>query len=98
MQVRGIKVAQMKMRTKITGGFMLMLALLLSVSVVAVLFLNRGSTDFIQYRGWATDSNLMNDVQENMLMVRMSVKDFLIRGDLAEQENFDKNYAEVEAL
>jgi len=93
-----MKVAQMKMRTKITGGFMLMLALLLSVSVVAVLFLNRGSTDFIQYRDWATDSNIMNDVQESMLMLRMNVKDFLIRGDLAEQEKFEENYSEVDSL
>src|SRR6056297_3116054 len=98
MHVRGMKVSQMKMRTKITGGFMLLLALLLSVSVVAVLFLNRGSTDFIQYRDWATDSNLMNDVQESMLMLRMNVKDFLIRGDLAEQEKFEKNYSEVDSL
>lgn len=79
---------QMKMRTKITSGFVLMMVLLAVVSIVAVLFLSSASTDFIQYRDWATDSNLMSDLQENMLMVRMNVKDFLIRGNEQDKKEF----------
>ncbi len=90
--------AQMKMRTKITSGFMLLILLLLSVSTVAVVFLSRASSDFIQYREWAVDSNLMNSLQEDMLMVRMNVKDFLIRGDEKEKEEFEKYYSEVSSL
>src|SRR6056297_132574 len=87
--------AQMKMRTKITSGFVLMMALLLTVSVVAILFLSSASTDFIQYRDWATDSNVMSSLQENMLMVRMNVKDFLISGEEKEKQEFDNYIALV---
>ncbi len=87
--------AQMKMRTKITSGFVLMIALLLLVSGVAVYFLNRASTDFIQYRQWAVDSNMVNELQENMLMVRMNVKDFLIRGEQSEVEEVNEYYEET---
>src|SRR6056297_1177519 len=87
--------AQMKMRTKITGGFVLMIALLLLVSGVAVFFLNKASTDFVQYREWAVDSNMMSELQENMLMVRMNVKDFLIRGEQKEVEEVNEYYEET---
>src|SRR6056297_2121589 len=87
--------AQMKMRTKITGGFVLMITLLLLVSGVAVYFLSRASTDFIQYRQWAVDSNMVNELQENMLMVRMNVKDFLIRGEQKEVEEVNEYYEET---
>src|SRR6056297_3054751 len=90
--------AQMKMRTKITGGFLLLIMLLLLVSGVAVFFLNRASTDFVQYRQWAVDSNMMNELQENMLMVRMNVKDFLIRGEQKEVEEVNEYYEETASL
>ncbi len=88
--------AQMKMRTKITVGFIVMIALIVAVGGVAILFLNQASTDFVQYREWARDSNLMSNLQENMLMVRMNVKDFLIRGDEKEKEEFDHYFTLVD--
>jgi len=90
--------AQMKMRAKITLGFVVMIVLILTVGVVAIIFLNQASKDFTQYREWARDSNLMSNLQENMLMVRMNVKDFLIRGDEKEKEEFDQYFAEVTNL
>ena len=90
--------AQMKMRTKITGGFLLLIMLLLLVSGVAVFFLNRASTDFVQYRQWAVDSNMMNELQENMLMVRMNVKDFLIRGEQKEVDEVNEYYEETRSF
>lgn len=90
--------AQMKMRTKITGGFFLMMVLLLAVSIVAVIFLGRASKDFEQYRDWATDSNLLSTMQEDMLMVRMNVKDFLIRGEAQDKREFDSHYERVGEL
>lgn len=88
--------AQMQMRTKITLGFVALIALLLTVSAVAIVFLNRASTDFIQYREWARDSNLMSNLQEDMLMVRMNVKDFLIRGAEKERQEFNEYFSQVE--
>ncbi len=90
--------AQMRMRAKITLGFVVMIVLILAVGGVAIVFLNRASTGFVQYREWARDSNLVNELQENMLMVRMNVKDFLIRGTAEEKEEFDEYYKETKAL
>lgn len=90
--------AQMTMKAKITLGFVIMIVLILAVGAVAIVFLNQASSGFTQYREWARDSNLINDLQENMLMVRMNVKDFLIRGDQAEKAEFDKYFDETSRL
>ncbi|MFP4268714.1 MAG: methyl-accepting chemotaxis protein, partial [Spirochaetaceae bacterium] len=90
--------AKMKMRTKITSGFVLMIILLLLVSGVAVFFLNKASTDFIQYRQWAVDSNMLNELQENMLMVRMNVKDFLTRGEEKLVQEVNEYYEETKSF
>lgn len=84
--------AQMKMRTKITLGFASVLALLAVVGVVAIIYLQQATTGFTQYRGWARDSNLVNHMQEELLMARMNVKDFLIRGTEQEREEFQEYY------
>jgi methyl-accepting chemotaxis protein len=90
--------AQMKMRTKITLGFAALIALILTVGTVAVVFLNDASTNFTQYREWARDSNLIANMQENMLMVRMNVKDFIISGEEKEKREFDEYFDSVEEI
>ncbi len=85
--------AQMKMKAKISLGFALVIILLLAVSAVGIFFLQSASSGFVQYREWARDSNLMSNFQENMLMVRMNVKDFIIRGDEKEKEEYEEYYA-----
>jgi methyl-accepting chemotaxis protein len=90
--------AQMKMKAKITMGFVIMIVLILAVGTVSIFFLNKASGGFVQYREWARDANLMNNLQESMLMVRMNVKDFLIRGDQQEKEEFDRYFEEVSDL
>ena len=84
--------AQMKMRTKITLGFASVLVLLAVVGVVAIVYLQQASTGFTQYRGWARDTNLVNRMQEDLLMARMNVKDFLIRGTEQERQEFQQYY------
>ncbi|HKJ86027.1 MAG TPA: MCP four helix bundle domain-containing protein, partial [Spirochaetia bacterium] len=71
--------AKMKMRTKILLGFTSVLVLLVVVGVVAMVFLQQASTGFVQYRGWARDSNLVAELDGSLLMARMNVKDYLIR-------------------
>lgn len=90
--------AQMKMRTKISLGFAAVIVLLLAVSGVGIYFLQSASSGFVQYREWARDSNLMSNLQGDMLMVRMNVKDFIIRGDEQEKEEYEQYYAQMEAL
>ncbi len=90
--------AQMKLRGKITLGFVAMMALIVAVGSIAIVFLSQASTDFVQYREWARDSNLMSNLQENMLMVRMNVKDFLISGEEKEKKEFDQYFSDTSAL
>ncbi len=90
--------AQMKLRTKIVSGFVAVVALLVVVSAVAIFFLAEARTGFVTYRGWARDSNLMSNVQGNMLMVRMNVKDFLIRGTQQEVDEYRGYYDTVAEL
>lgn len=80
----------MKMSTKILLGFVSVIVLLVVVGGVATIFLTRASNDFVQYREWARDSNLIANFQENLLMVRMNVKDFIISGDEKEKREYQE--------
>jgi len=66
---------------KLYGGFGIVLTLLIILGVVAVYqFSNIGGT-FSEYRSLSRSSTGAALVQANMLMARMGVKDFIIRGD-----------------
>lgn len=80
----------MKMSTKILLGFVSIIILLVVVGGVATIFLTRASDDFVQYREWARDSNLIANFQEDLLMVRMNVKDFIISGDQIEKQQYQE--------
>lgn len=80
----------MKMSTKILLGFVSIIVLLVVVGGVATIFLTRASSDFVQYREWARDSNLIANFQESLLMVRMNVKDFIISGDEKEKQEYQE--------
>ena len=84
----------MKMRTKIILGFASVLVLLAVVGVVSIIFLQQATDGFTQYRAWARDSNLIAEQNESLLMARMNVKDFLIRGTEQEAQEFE-NYYEI---
>lgn len=90
--------AKMKMRTKIMLGFASVLVLLAVVGVVAVSFLQQATNGFTEYRNWARNSNLVADLQENMLMARMQVKDFIISGDQLEERQFREYFDQVATL
>ncbi|MFW5717568.1 MAG: methyl-accepting chemotaxis protein [Spirochaetota bacterium] len=83
------------MRTKILLGFGSVLVLLTVVGVVSIAFLQQATDGFTQYRGWARDSNLIAEQNESLLMARMNVKDFLIRGTEQEAQGFEDYYDEM---
>jgi len=87
--------AKMEMRTKILLGFASVLALLAVVGVVSVSYLQQASNGFTQYRGWARDSNLVAELNESLLMARMNVKDYIIRGTEQERQEFQDYYDEM---
>ncbi len=81
---------KMTLSKKITGGFFVILALLLIVGIVGFFALLRANNGFTQYRGWATDANLVGRVQANILMVRMNVKDYLQTSSQKDIDEFEE--------
>lgn len=79
----------LRFNQKLYIGFSVVLLLLLIVGGVAYVSLQNVSNKFGEYRQMARDTNLASQVQGNMLMVRMSVKDFIIEGDAREIKKYD---------
>ncbi len=71
---------------RITAGFATVLALLVVTSGVGYLSLHSADSSFNTYRGLARATNAIGRVQANMLMTRMNVKDFIIRGTAEEAD------------
>ena len=72
--------SRIKVGAKIWIGFSLVLALLIGTSGVGYYSLDGANENFNHYRGLARATNAVGRVQANMLMTRMNVKDFIIRG------------------
>ena len=66
---------------RIALGFSLILVGLVVVGLVAYQELNNASEGFVSYRHLARDTNLAGQVQENILMARMHVKNYIIAGN-----------------
>lgn len=75
---------------KIWVGFGVTLFLLAVVALIGYMGISDSSDKFIEYRSLARESNLASDVQADMLMVRMNVKDFIIRRDDREREEYQE--------
>jgi methyl-accepting chemotaxis protein len=78
----------MKMRTRILSGFIVVIVLMLAVGALALLQFSNASNGFVEYRNLARDTNLAGRLQANMLMVRMSVKNFIIQGRETDKQQY----------
>lgn len=81
----------LRLGVKIGLGFGVILTLLTVVLIVGILALKKADEGITEYRGLARDTNLASQLQANMLMVRMSVKDYLIKQsnhDLQQYHNY----------
>ena len=76
---------------KMSLGFGSILTILVIVSGVSYKAILNGSDGFTAYREMARDSNLASRLQANMLMMQMSVKNFIISGNEKDQEQYN-NY------
>ncbi|MEZ4600234.1 MAG: methyl-accepting chemotaxis protein [Syntrophotaleaceae bacterium] len=85
----------MTLKKKLTFGFSLVLVLLLAIGAVGFQALFGSTVGFQAYRGLARDTNLSGQVQANMLMVRMNVKDFLITGSDQDKQEFADYWQKV---
>ncbi|MBU0516125.1 MAG: PAS domain S-box protein [Proteobacteria bacterium] len=86
--------------TKLYLGFGAVLVLLVAVGLVGFLGLMSAGRGFTGYREMARDANLAGHVQEDMLMVRMNVKDFIITNsdhDLKQYQDHWKDLAKYMA-
>jgi len=84
--------SKLRVKTKIWLGFGLVLFLLVVISVVGFTGLRTADTAFGNYRQLARAANEAGRVQAHMLMTRMNVKDFIIRGTAEEAEEV-RHYA-----
>ena len=88
----------MTLRTKLIAGFATVLALLPVVSLVGYLALNTATDGFSEYRQMARQPNLAGQLQANMLMVRMNVKDFIINGTEKDHQQYRTYLAKMTEL
>ena len=88
----------LSLRVKLIGGFFTVLALLGAVAIISFMALNDSSTGFEEYRQMARDSNLTGELEINMLMVRMNVKNFVIKGSEASKKQYEVYYEKMDEL
>jgi methyl-accepting chemotaxis protein len=88
----------MTVATKITLGFVSLIALLVIVGGAGYIALNTASTGFDEYAALARDSDMAGEMQAAMLMARMQVKDFVIRGTQVEIDEFNRDFGDMDEL
>ena len=87
---------KMTLSMQITGGYALVLLLLITVSVSAYIGLNQAVEGFEDYREMAKDSNLGGRIQSNMSIARIDVKDYLIYQKDENVEDFQERFGVLE--
>ena len=75
-----IKLSNIRIGWKVSGGFGVVLALLLILAAVTYFSLTSARESFTEYRSLARQTNEIGRVQANMLMARLAVKDYILRG------------------
>jgi methyl-accepting chemotaxis protein len=88
----------MKLKTLLFTGFGAVIVMLLVVSFASWNGLNTADDGFTDYRGLARDSNLASELQINLLMVRMNVKDYQITWSQKDIDEFNQYMDEVQSL
>jgi len=79
-------------KTKLIASFVSIAVLILVLSILSVSSIKDISNGFTNYRSMTKDSSLAEKVQENMFMIRMSVKDYLGAPDDKHIEEFNHYY------
>jgi len=74
---------------KIGLGFSLVILLILIVAAISFTGIKSASNGFSEYRNLARDTNLSGQLQANMLMVRMNVKDYFITHNEKDIEQYN---------
>ncbi|MDG4721253.1 MULTISPECIES: methyl-accepting chemotaxis protein [Thalassospira] len=80
----------LKISTKVFGGFGLVLLLLAGIALLGVVSISNVSGDFVRYRQIALQSMQAGRVQSNLLEARVALKDFLLTDNQESEQNVRK--------
>lgn len=83
---------------KIYAGFGIVIILLSTIALTAYFGLTGSISTFADYRGLARDTNLVGRLQANVLMTRLGVKDFIIKGDQSAIDLVKERLAKAESF
>ncbi|WP_158265234.1 methyl-accepting chemotaxis protein [Blastopirellula marina] len=83
---------------KLGLSFGFLVVLLCTISLASWYSLSSSSIGFDSYRGIARDMKLVGNLQTNMLLVRLSVKDFLSNAEQADAPKYAQSYEEMDRL
>lgn len=86
---------KMSLKMKLIIGFGSILILLLIISIEGFYALRVSSKGFGEYREMARDTNLAGRLQANMLILRMSVKEYLLSGSDRALATFNDRWEKV---
>jgi len=91
----GFMFRNMTVGKKIISGFSAVLILLIVVGIIAYMGLHNASNGFTHYRALARHTNLAGRLQANMLMVRLTVKDFFKTRNDEDRDLFDEYWEKM---
>ena len=86
----------MKLRTQLNLGFGMILALLIVVAATAWWGLQGALDGFTEYRRLARSSNQIANFQDEMLSVRLAVKNFVINHDDKSVQTYQQLFGKME--
>lgn len=88
----------MKLNTQLKLAFGLIITLLIITSTIAYTGLSKTYNGFVNYRELANHTNLAERIQTNMLMMSLSVSNFINTGSKDNVKEFDEHRIEMDEL
>lgn len=82
----------LSIKLKLIVSFITISLLIISLAAYSIYGLSKSSNGFDKYKNMANNTNLASSVQENMLMVRMEVKDFINKNENFSLNRFEQYY------
>ena len=86
---------KLKLSTQLRVSFVSLLALLVFVAIVAYVGLQKGQSNFVEYRALAKDTNLAGRKQANMLMTRLNVLKYLDNDNPETLQSYNERVAKL---
>jgi len=86
----------LSIKLKLIAAFSLIALLVLSLSTYNIFALSKSNDGFTQYKELAGHSLLADNIQSNMLMLRMNVKDYLTNPVQEKIDQFDASYKKTQ--